>query len=217
MGDFQPEAHVNGFFGFNLIALICKRSLEVSLAIKSSLTITQMYKVFVNRLSIVLTSDKNYLDNSNTFLLSSITIKEIVKKLKLNDEIFLFYPIQKKLLKEFKKKLSTIVAAGGIVKNKENEILFIFRKGKWDLPKGKIEKNEKIDEGALREVIEETGIKKVKIDGFFDTTYHIIKTQKQYFLKETHWYKMKSNYTGKLKPQKSEGIRSVRWLSLIHI
>mgnify|MGYP001246802960 FL=1 len=170
-----------------------------------------MYKVFVNRLSIVLTSDKNYLDNSNTFLLSSITIKEIVKKLKLNDEIFLYYPIQKKLLKEFKKKLSTIVAAGGIVKNKENQILFIFRKGKWDLPKGKIEKNEKIDEGALREVIEETGIKKVKIDGFFDTTYHIIKTQKQYFLKETHWYKMKSNYTGKLKPQKSEGIRSVRW------
>ena len=170
-----------------------------------------MYKVFVNRLSIVLTSDKNYLDNSKTFLLSSITIKEIVKKLKLNGEIFLYYTIQKKLLKEFKKKLSTIVAAGGIVKNKENQILFIFRKGKWDLPKGKIEKNEKIDEGALREVIEETGIKKVKIDSFFDTTYHIIKTQKQYFLKETHWYKMKSNYTGKLKPQKSEGIRSVRW------
>ena len=61
-----------------------------------------MYKVFVNRLSIVLTSDKNYLDNSKTFLLSSITIKEIVKKLKLNDEIFLYYPVQKKLLKELK-------------------------------------------------------------------------------------------------------------------
>ena len=72
-----------------------------------------------------------------------------------------------KLLKEFKKKLSTIVAAGGIVINKENQILFIFRKGKWDLPKGKIEKNEKIDEGAIREVTEETGIKKVKIDRFF--------------------------------------------------
>ncbi len=170
-----------------------------------------MYKVFVNRLSIVLTSDKKYLDNSATFLLSSISIKEIVKKLKIYDEIFLYHPNKKKLLKEFKKGVKTIVAAGGIVKNKENQILFIYRKGKWDLPKGKIEKNEKIDEGALREVIEETGIKKVKIDRFFDTTYHIIKNQKQYFLKETHWYKMKSNYTGKLKPQKSEGIRSVRW------
>ena len=170
-----------------------------------------MYKVFVNRLSIVLTSEKNYLDNSRTFLLTSITIKEIVKKLKLNDEIFLYHPNKKKLLKEFKKKLKTIVAAGGIVKNDENQILFIFRKGKWDLPKGKIEKNEKIDDGALREVVEETGVKKIKIDRFFDTTYHIIKTKKQFFLKETHWYKMKSNYKGKLKPQKSEGIRSVRW------
>jgi len=170
-----------------------------------------MYKVFVNRLSIVLTSDKNYLEDSRTFLLSSITIKEIVKKLKLNDEIFLYHPNKKKLLKEFKKKLKTIVAAGGIVKNNENQILFIFRKGKWDLPKGKIEKNEKVDDGALREVVEETGIKKIKIDRFFDTTYHIIKTQKKYFLKETHWYKMKSNYKGKLRPQKSEGIRSVRW------
>ena len=170
-----------------------------------------MYKVFVNRLLIVLTSDKNYLDNSNAFLLSSITIKEIVKKLKTQNEIYLYYPNKKKLIKEFKKKLKTIIAAGGIVKNNQNEILFIFRKGKWDLPKGKIEKNEKIDQGALREVIEETGIKKVKIDKFFDTTYHLIKSQKQYFLKETHWYKMKSNYSGKLKPQKSEGIRSVRW------
>ena len=123
-----------------------------------------MYKVFVNRLSIVLTSDKNYLDHSRTFLLSSITIKEIIKKLKLNDEIFLYHPNKKKLLKEFKKKLKTIVAAGGIVKNDENQILFIFRKGKWDLPKGKIEKNEKIDDGALREVVEETGVKKIKID-----------------------------------------------------
>ena len=170
-----------------------------------------MYKVFINRLSIVLTSDKNYLEDSRTFLLSSITIKEIIKKLKLNDEIFLYHPNKKKLLKEFKKKLKTIVAAGGIVKNNENQILFIFRKGKWDLPKGKIEKNEKVDDGALREVVEETGIKKIKIDRFFDTTYHIIKTQKKYFLKETYWYKMKSNYKGKLRPQKSEGIRSVRW------
>ena len=79
-----------------------------------------MYKVFVNRLLIVLTSDKNYLDNSNAFLLSSITIKEIVKKLKIQNEIYLYYPNKKKLIKEFKKKLKTIIAAGGIVKNNQN-------------------------------------------------------------------------------------------------
>ena len=98
---------------------------------------------------------------------------------------------------------------------KTKSYLFLGKENKLkirkDDKKAKIEKNEKIDDGALREVIEETGVKKIKIDRFFDTTYHIIKTQKQYFLKETHWYKMKSNYKGKLKPQKSEGIRSVRW------
>jgi len=170
-----------------------------------------MYKVFVNRFLITLTSDNKFLDNPNTFLLSSISIKEINKKLKIHGEVFLYYPTKKKIFKEFKKKLKTITAAGGIVKNKDNEILFIYRKGKWDLPKGKIKKNEKIEKGAVREVCEETGIKKVKIVKFFDTTYHLIKSQNEFYLKETHWFKMKSNYTGTLKPQKSEGILSVGW------
>ena len=38
--------------------------------------------------------------------------------------------------------------------------------------------------------------------------------KKKYFLKETHWYKMKSSYDGKLKPQKSEGIRSAQWKTI---
>lgn len=170
-----------------------------------------MYKVFVNRLIINLTSDKEFLNDSKTYLLSSISIKEIIKKLKIHDEVFLYYPDKKKLLKEFKEKLSTIKAAGGIVTNKKNEILFIYRKGKWDLPKGKMEKNESKKESALREVIEETGVKKLKIINFFSTTYHLIKVKREYFLKETHWYTMKTKYDGKLKPQKGEGIRSAKW------
>tara|TARA_B100001175_G_scaffold91670_1_gene77447 strand:+ start:1821 stop:2411 length:591 start_codon:yes stop_codon:yes gene_type:complete len=170
-----------------------------------------MYKVFVNKFIINLTSDKEFLNDSKTYLLSSISIKEIIKKLKIYDEVFLYYPYKKKLLKEFKKKLNTIKAAGGIVTNKNNEILFIYRKRKWDLPKGKIEKNENKKDSALREVIEETGVKKLKIVKFFSTTYHLIKVKKEYFLKETHWYKMKTKYDGKLKPQKSEGIKSAKW------
>ena len=170
-----------------------------------------MYKVFVNRLIINLTSDKEFLNDSKTYLLSSISIKEIIKKLKIHDEVFLYYPDQKKLLKEFKEKLVTIKATGGIVTNKKNQILFIFRKGKWDLPKGKMEKNESKKESALREVIEETGVKKLKIINFFSTTFHLIKVKREYFLKETHWYTMKTKYDGKLKPQKSEGIISAKW------
>ena len=170
-----------------------------------------MYKVFVNRLIINLTSDKEFLNDSKTYLLSSISIKEIIKKLKIHDEVFLYYPDEKKLLKEFKEKLVTIKATGGIVTNKKNQILFIYRKGKWDLPKGKMEKNESKKESALREVIEETGVKKLKIINFFSTTFHLIKVKREYFLKETHWYTMKTKYDGKLKPQKSEGIISAKW------
>ena len=170
-----------------------------------------MYKVFVNRLIINLTSDKESLNDSKTYLLSSISIKEIIKKLKIHDEVFLYYPNKKKLLKEFKEKLVTIKATGGIVTNKKNQILFIYRKGKWDLPKGKMEKNESKKESALREVIEETGVKKLKIINFFSTTFHLIKVKREYFLKETHWYTMKTKYDGKLKPQKSEGIISAKW------
>ena len=170
-----------------------------------------MYKVFVNRLIINLTSDKEFLNDSKTYLLSSISIKEIIKKLKIHGEVFLYYPDKKKLLKEFKEKLVTIKATGGIVTNKKNQILFIYRKGKWDLPKGKMEKNESKKESALREVIEETGVKKLKIINFFSTTFHLIKVKREYFLKETHWYTMKTKYDGKLKPQKSEGIISAQW------
>ena len=170
-----------------------------------------MYKVFVNRLIINLTSDKDFLNDSKTYLLSSISIKEIIKKLKIHGEVFLYYPDKKKLLKEFKEKLVTIKATGGIVTNKKNQILFIYRKGKWDLPKGKMEKNESKKESALREVIEETGVKKLKIINFFSTTFHLIKVKREYFLKETHWSVMKTKYDGKLKPQKSEGIISAKW------
>ena len=125
-----------------------------------------MYKVFANRFQIILTSDKNCLDNPNTYLLSSISIEEIIKKLKIKKEIFIYSPNKEDILNEFKTKIDTIKAAGGIVRNKDNELLFIFRKGKWDLPKGKVDKNENNKDAAIREVIEETGIKKLKIDKF---------------------------------------------------
>ena len=118
-----------------------------------------MYKVFANRLPIVLTSKAKYLSNKNTFLLSSLEIDEILKKLRKHKKIYLFFPKKKDLIKEFKSKIKTIYASGGIVKNKKSEILFIFRRGKWDLPKGKADKGETKKQTALREVKEETGVK----------------------------------------------------------
>ena len=99
-----------------------------------------------------------------------------------------------------------IVAAGGRVINDKNEILFIFRNKKWDLPKGKVEKNENISQTAIREVKEETGIKNLMIVKPLDKTYHIFKRAKKTYLKETYWFEMKSNHDKKFSPQISEGI-----------
>lgn len=170
-----------------------------------------MYKVFINNLSIILTSKNKSLTQENSFLLSSITLNEILKKVRKHKKIFLYHPKKSELLKVFKSKIKVIFASGGIVKNDNNQILFIYRRGKWDLPKGKAEKGESIRETAVREVIEETGIEKLKIDKYFSNTFHIVRNNKKYFLKETSWFLMSSNFKGKLKPQLNEGIKSVKW------
>ncbi|MCK7539615.1 MAG: NUDIX domain-containing protein [Marinilabiliales bacterium] len=60
-----------------------------------------------------------------------------------------------------------VIAAGGFVRNEKDEILFIFRRGHWDLPKGKLNHKkgiiEKKKDAAVREVMEETGIEKIDI------------------------------------------------------
>jgi len=170
-----------------------------------------MYKVFINKLSIILTSKNKSLSQENSFLLSSITLNEILKKVRKHKKIFLYHPKKSELLKVFKSKIKVIFASGGIVKNDNNQILFIYRRGKWDLPKGKAEKGESIRETAVREVIEETGVEKLKIDKYFSNTFHIVRNNKKYFLKETLWFLMSSNFKGKLKPQLNEGIKSVKW------
>ena len=173
-----------------------------------------MYKVFLNRFQINLTSKTKVLDKTNTFLLVSIEQKEIIKNLRKHKKINLFHSRKSELLKIFKSKIKVIFASGGIVENSKKQILFIHRKGKWDLPKGKAEKNETIRETALREVTEETGIKRLRIRKFYTNTFHLVRNNGLYFLKETSWFLMYSDYEGKLIPQDEEGIKSVKWKNL---
>lgn len=107
-----------------------------------------------------------------------------------------------------------IEAAGGLVFNKDKELLAIFRRGHWDLPKGKIEKGETIREAAVREVQEETGIKEIKLKDKLGITYHTYSTKKhKRVLKVSHWYKMKTQDT-KVTPQVEEDIEKVEWVDL---
>ncbi len=114
----------------------------------------------------------------------------------------------------FKKSTKVIRAGGGLVKNKAGAFLFIFRKGKWDLPKGKLDKSEKIADCALREVREECGISPITLGEHWCNTYHVFDYKGKYCLKETHWYHM--TYTGKKapKPQLEEDITAVEWLNV---
>lgn len=102
-------------------------------------------------------------------------------------------------------------AAGGLVLNSENKFLFIFRNGKWDLPKGKIEENENPEMAACREVSEECGIGFPEIVKFICNTYHIYELNGKYILKETNWFLM--NYSGDENPvpQREEGITKAEW------
>lgn len=107
--------------------------------------------------------------------------------------------------------MKKIIAAGGLVKNSNGEFLFIFRRGKWDLPKGKVDEGEKIDEAALREVQEECGIADVEIIRPLTKTHHNYELNGEKILKETHWFLMKTNGSEKLIPQKEEDITEAIW------
>ncbi len=108
-----------------------------------------------------------------------------------------------------------IVAAGGLVVNEKNEILFIFRRQHWDLPKGKLDEGETIEACALREVQEETGLKKVEIVSFLCKTYHeyFDKWINEDVIKESWWYLMKSDSSEILIPQTEEDIEKIIWVN----
>ena len=116
--------------------------------------------------------------------------------------------------KAFNSIFTHIKAAGGIVRNQDDEYLFIKRFGIWDLPKGKLHKNESTQGGALREVTEETGLTNLKIIKQLQSTYHIYTNRKgREVLKETFWFEMMSDSDQKLIPQLEEDITEVKWFS----
>ena len=174
-----------------------------------------MYKVFVNDKPLFLTNKIQKETDFQLFLLESIDIKRLVIKIFQNKvkKAYLYHPDEKEIMRTLKAKMPINRAAGGLVYNKKGEVLFIFRNGKWDLPKGGVEKGEKRKMAAMREVEEETGVGKLTITGKLQKTYHIFKRNGKYKLKVTHWYEMKSEYKGELLPQLEEGIEKAAWLN----
>lgn len=88
----------------------------------------------------------------------------------------------------------------------------IFRRGFWDMPKGKLDKGETIEECAVREVKEETGIKKLKLVRPLAVSYHSYDQGTHHLLKESHWFLMKTKSSEDLVAQREEDILEIEWV-----
>jgi ADP-ribose pyrophosphatase YjhB (NUDIX family) len=180
-----------------------------------------MLKISINEVPLILCdveTSKNYLNDKKTLRGRFLNLKTIhsyidmMEKPHQFDQVVLFSEDFKKLKKDFLNFFKIIKAAGGVVKNEKNEILFIFRRGFWDLPKGKIEKDEKKKVAAVREVQEETGIKNIELISKIENTFHTYTMNNKRILKKTYWYNMKSTDTD-LIPQTEEDIEMAVWMS----
>ena len=174
-----------------------------------------MYKVFVNDKPLFLTNQVQKETDFKLFLLESVDIKKLIVKIFQNkiQKAFLYHPDEKLIMKTLRAKLPVEKAGGGLVYNKDGDVLFIFRNGKWDLPKGGTEKNETIEETAIREVEEETGVTGLAITEKLQRTYHIFKRNGRYKLKITQWFEMRTKYEGTPQGQADEGIERVEWVN----
>lgn len=179
------------------------------------------YKIYFNSKPLYLVNEitpdiEEYLHHEETVFIDELnvhTVKAMIHEMELDKilrGVFLHEDAEA-LLQAFKKKLTLIIAAGGLVISDKEEVLLIFRRGKWDLPKGKLDDNEDLEKAAVREVEEETGAKDVKLKEKIDVTYHTYRQYGKQYLKETHWYKMKARHQD-LSPQTDEDIEQCIWV-----
>ncbi|RLD18364.1 MAG: NUDIX hydrolase [Bacteroidetes bacterium] len=183
----------------------------------------QIYKIYVNDSLLTIASDEagqtglqEYSDSlmlryhgKTKFLLN---IVDNLEKSPTPRQIILQTTDVKKLFTEVLTLFRWIEAGGGVVRNKNNEILAIFRRKRWDLPKGKLDPGETFEEAAVREVIEETGIKSVERGALVTTTMHSFRTKRDIrSLKVTKWYEMTTEDM-KLVWQVEEDIENAIWI-----
>jgi len=156
--------------------------------------------------------------NTNSIFISEkdMTIEDALQELEQteNHPGFIYMSVNPKVSWQiFISYCKLVEAAGGIVENEKGEYLIILRHGKWDLPKGKLEADETVEEAGIREVEEECGIDGLKIIKPLQNTFHTYFLDGKRKLKKTHWFLMKSNYNKKLTPQVEEDIQKAEWMT----
>ena len=171
-----------------------------------------MYEVFINNRPLVIGKKAHYSAQNVTTYSQNFSWKKVLTQL-VRGEVSSFFVQTADIehaWQDFKKNFTVIEAAGGVVM-KNQEILFIYRNDKWDLPKGKLEFNESIRVCAVREVEEECGVSQLTIAKQLPATYHTYRQHRENLLKITYWFLMECTDESALKPQKEEGIDLVEW------
>lgn len=178
-----------------------------------------MYKVFVNEKKLLLSKQSENLEKTIGYE-NAMTLEIALDLLENTSvkELNVFGEDIDGIWAEFRSLFRIIEAAGGVVNNPDGETLFIRRLGKWDLPKGKMEKGESREESAVREIEEETGLRDVELVRFINTTFHIyVERNGDKVLKCTHWFEMNFSGEDTSKPQTEEGITEVAWKNTAQI
>ncbi len=184
-----------------------------------------MYKVFLNNKEIIFNSERmNPINISQVEIMArdfpEKTLPEHIGSLLKSPEINVLWIVSTMpeiTRARFLEGYHLIKAAGGLVRNENNELLVIYRRGYWDLPKGKLDAGESLETCALREVMEETGIKGTLLPIEPLITYHIYLENLRKTVKETHWYTMVANAGTHPVPQTAEQITEALWANSSHI
>ena len=179
-----------------------------------------MYKVFFKDRIVFFRNDflETLPKNSGLFYKygSGKELKALINAYYDLNEIGQLYLIHKDIEFVWKKFLACfnpVIAAGGLVTNRDNKFLVIFRNGIWDLPKGKVDPGESIEETAVREVREECGIHSLACGRKITETYHTYRIGDKNILKLTHWFEMRYEGNSIPIPQEEENITEIRWVA----
>ncbi len=183
----------------------------------------QNYKIYVNGTPVFLTNSagvsvlgvkQDKKSHVAPYLGKKKQIRQFIDLLEKNTEVeavVLFHENVPQLWSDFQACFEPIEAAGGLVFNPSGQLLVFFRRGSWDLPKGKIDPGETPPEAAVREVQEETGIQNIELGPFVGHTLHTYTMKGKRMLKTTWWYQMRTTDT-RLVPQTEEDISLIEWV-----
>jgi 8-oxo-dGTP pyrophosphatase MutT (NUDIX family) len=177
----------------------------------------QKYRIFYSDRVIKFTSNQQWTPRAGRIILLDPSVSDLhrwLKKIKYESgiqEVTVQVEDPAGLFQEFIGSMKKIESSGGIV-SLEGKVLFIYRFGRWDLPKGKMEKGESPGQTALREVEEECGIGQLKLEERFSDTFHIYIFEGQYVVKQTYWFGMSTTDSRMPQPQYEEGIEEVAWI-----